>query len=131
MIKILTIVVLASACGGQSMVQPSDGGAPPDLAHDPSLSWSSSSLTIAPGRDHHATIVATTKAGPAVYVLGGTDHYASYVLNDVERAPIQPDGSLGAFAKIGTLPRKLAGHSIALVGDVVVVSGGVTVDSTG
>src|SRR5580765_4235443 len=120
MIRILTIAFLTAACSGNGAVQaPDDGGAPPDLAHDTTIAWTSTSLSIAPGRDHHATIVATTKAGPALYVFGGTDHYASYVLDDVERAPIGADGTPGAFTKLGTLPRKLAGHSIALVGDVV------------
>lgn len=133
MIRILTIVLLAAGCSGAPAVQPDDGGAPPppDLATNPSLSWSQAAITIAPGRDHHATLVATTQAGPALYVLGGTDHYASYVLDDVQRAPIASDGTPGPFVKIGTLPRKLAGHSIALVGDTVVISGGVTVNASG
>ncbi len=137
-----TFACLLGACSASPPVTSDDGGAPPpDLAcpanaHavdggcDTALAWRASG-GIAPGRDHHATFLAETAAGPFLYVVGGTDHYASYVLADVQRAPIASDGSVGAWQPLGNLPERVAGHAVALVGDRVVIAGGVVAPDAG
>ena len=83
--------------------------------------------TAAPGlaqkRDHHATAVVESDAGPFLIVIGGVvDNTVN--LDSIEMAPIQPDGSLGAFRDGGALPETAAGAAIAVVGRTVVVLGG-------
>lgn len=79
--------------------------------------------SLAQKRDHHATAIALSDAGPMLYVIGGvvdnTEDLAS-----VEIAPIQSDGSLGAFHDGGALPETAAGAAIAVVGRTVLVIGG-------
>jgi hypothetical protein len=48
--------------------------------------------------------------GNYVYVLGGTN--SSGALASVERATINPDGSLGTWSTIGTLPAARTGHRV-------------------
>jgi hypothetical protein len=79
-----------------------------------------------PARDHHTTIVAYPGGEPTLYVLGGTDSWTD-VHADVLRARLREDGSVEPFEVIGSLPRALAGHATVLVGDAVVVVGGLTV----
>jgi hypothetical protein len=98
-----------------------DGG-----ACDTSVEWSAGAPAIAPARDHHATFVARTAAGDFLYVAGGTDHYASFLRSDVQRAPIGADGSVGAWTMQGSLPAPLAGMGVVVVGDTVILTGGVT-----
>lgn len=88
------------------------------------LSIARSSVTVDPPRDHHASFVYETKSGAFLYVVGGAQDEFAVVHDDVLRAEIHQDGSLGPFAKIGTLPDTLAASGVALVGDVVVLSGG-------
>jgi hypothetical protein len=148
MTHVRSLVALAALAGCAAESGPTDdagGPPPPDLAcpagqHavdggcDSTLTWMAmpAQSAIAPGRDHHATFIASgASAGPGLYVLGGTDHYASYILSDVQRAPIGPDGTPGAWQKLAPLPRRLAGHGIAQVDDIVIVVGGVSVSANG
>lgn len=98
----------------------SDGG-----ACESTLTWVVSPQVIAPVRDHHTTTVLEARGRPFVYVIGGTDGWAT-VHSDVLRAPIQSDGSLGPFEKIGDLPQSRAGHTTVVVGRQILVSGGIT-----
>lgn len=142
----LAALAALAGCSAQEMTaQDMAGPPPPDLAcpagqHqadggcDTTLTWMAmpASDAVAPGRDHHATMVAdSASAGPGLYVLGGTDHYASYILDDVQRAPIAADGTPGAWQKLAKLPRALAGHGIAQIDDVVIVVGGVSTAANG
>ncbi len=103
-----------------------DAGVPcPDGSHevpggcDSTLSFVSGD-SIAGGRDHHATFVV----GSSLFVAGGTDRVDFF--DDVQTAPIGADGTLGAWSGAGTLPEPLAGHSVAVVGELVVVTGGLS-----
>jgi hypothetical protein len=138
---LVTATVLA-ACSAR----PSDGGgaapadattptpppdAPPDAAPaDPTLSISRSATTMAKPRDHHTTFVVESGGGASVWVIGGTNAWTT-IYDDVLRAPIHDDGSLGAFEQVGTLPAARAGHTAVLLGSELVVSGGHTMDASG
>jgi hypothetical protein len=73
------------------------------------LSIARSAQAVAPGRDHHVSIIAPTRSGPYLYVFGGTAGWRA-MYGDVQRAKIATDGSLGAFEKVGQLPAGRAGH---------------------
>lgn len=90
----------------------------------PALAVARSPVTIAPIRDHHASIVVETSTGPFLYVFGGTDDWKS-IHADVQRARIGDDGSLGAFEPAGALPQPRAGHCIVQVKDKIFIGGGV------
>ena len=57
------------------------------------LAWSPSPV-VSRGRSHHVTISASTAAGSFLYVIGGLD--GQEALAEVDRVPVQPDGSLDA-----------------------------------
>lgn len=88
-----------------------------------SVSLAPSPVTLAPARDHHTSIVRETADGPYLYVFGGgVDN--DTMLDDVQRAKISPDGSLGAFEQVGKLPAARAGHCIVDLGERVLLLGG-------
>lgn len=84
-------------------------------------SWSMAS-SLKHARDHHVTFAASTPAGAFLYVAGGTDGVS--VFSDIERAPINADGTLGAFAGGGKLPKAILGHGLAQVDRTIVIAGG-------
>lgn len=88
-------------------------------------SWTPAPLLLK-GRDHHATFVATTKAGSFLYVAGGTT--GSSLLNGLEQAAIAQDGSLGDFAAAGTLPRQVAGTGLAQIDNAILLAGGLGIE---
>jgi hypothetical protein len=88
-----------------------------------------SSSVIAPIRDHHATAVIETSSGPYLYVFGGTDDW-QILHDDVQRARIHDDGTLGPFESAGKLPTPRAGHCLAKVRDRLLLAGG-TVPANG
>src|SRR5262249_39904955 len=106
-------------------VDPPPADAPPPPA-DPTLHIASSSVTVSPVRDHHVTVIV----GSFLYVIGGTDAWTT-IHDDVLRAHIGEDGSLGAFEHIGTLPEPRAGHAAVVVGQHFVISGGHTMSASG
>lgn len=131
----LLMMALACGCGTSPPAPGVDSGAPPDLscpdgthqqngACAATLSWAKSGL-VSPSRDHHGTFIVESQAGAFLYVIGGTDHFTANLYDDVERAPIAADGSLGALAQVGKLPHKLASMGMVVVGDLVVIAGGV------
>jgi Kelch motif len=70
--------------------------------------------------------------GRNVYLVGGQDGTALASTNTVQRAPINPDGSLGTFADAGThlvVPRQLV--AAAATDSFVYVAGGAQADSSG
>ncbi len=105
---------------------PGQYAAPPSgaCAALPSLTIARSNRTIAPARDHHTTHVIEVGGAPYLYVFAGTDGWRS-LHTDVQRAPIGPDGALGAFENVGTLPEGRAGHCIIVKGDRLFILGGV------
>lgn len=79
-------------------------------------------------RDHHATFVAETPAGPFLYVAAGMGSLAPPL--QIERAAIAADGSLGPFEDLATkLPVGLIGPGLAQVERSFVLGGGLTSDS--
>jgi hypothetical protein len=78
---------------------------------------------IAPARDHHTTHIFEVGGKPYLYVFAGTRSW-QVIHDDIQRAPIASDGSLGAFESAGTLPSKRAGHSTTRVKDTVIVVSG-------
>ena len=89
----------------------------------PTLTLARSAKTLAPARDHHTTAVIETAAGPYLYVFGGTDD--PLVFNDVQRASIAADATLGAFEPAGKLPTPRAGHCLVRVKDRFLIAGGI------
>jgi len=83
-----------------------------------------SDVAIGPVRDHHATMVREVGGTPYLYVFGGTEDW-KVMHDDVQRAPIRPDGSLGAFEPAGKLPAPRAGQCIVKVEDRYLVAGGI------
>jgi len=62
--------------------------------------------------------------GNDVYLVGGAASAGAY-LDTVERAPINPDGSLGAFTVVpGAVGTARAGHTSVVVGNSVLLFGG-------
>ncbi len=86
--------------------------------------------SIMKARDHHITFAAKSPAGKFLWVAGGVQDM-TVALQSIERAPIESDGSVGAWEAAGVLPEPMVGHSVAQVGDVVVVTAGIRADSTG
>lgn len=90
----------------------------------PKLSVSRATTTISPARDHHATFIHEVAGNPYLYVVAGTDAWRS-LHDDVQRAPIRPDGTLGAFEPAGKLPQGRAGHCAIARGGHLFILGGV------
>jgi hypothetical protein len=88
------------------------------------LSWAKSAVSAARPRNHHLTEIVQTSSGPYLYEMGGFN--ASGVFANVDAAPINPDGSLGAWASQAALPYALAGATGGVIGNVLVVAGGNT-----
>lgn len=82
--------------------------------------FESAGTLVSPRRDHSSAII-----GNYLYVFGGSSTYDSGgILNTVERARIQPDGSLGAFESAGTLVTARQNHTSEVIGDYLYVIGG-------
>lgn len=93
---------------------------------DAELEWQNAG-TIAPARNHHVTFAATSAAGTFLYVGGGMGDMATSpvpLYDDMQMSAIAADGSLGPWRTTTPLPRKAAGQGIAVLGDVVVLTGG-------
>lgn len=82
-----------------------------------------SASTLAVELDHHTTHVLLVGGVPYLYVVGGTTGWKD-TYSTVYRAKIRDDGDVDAFEEAGALPAKLAGHTLTLVGDTLVLAGG-------
>lgn len=87
------------------------------------LSWAASDVRSR-RRNHHSVALAHTPAGPFLFALGGAN--GNSVLVNVDAAPIQADGSLGAWVGVRSLPRGTGGGTIGVVSNVIVIAGGMT-----
>ncbi len=70
----------------------------------------------------HAAVVSNGQ----IFVIGGWD--GSNWHREVLRSTIQPDGSLGAWGKVGDYPTEIALHDAVAVGPSVYVVGGQNID---
>jgi len=70
-----------------------------------------------PRRRHGIAVI-----GRYVYVVGGKS--STTTLNSIERATIQPDGSLGTFATVYTLQRARKDHTCVVIDKYLYVLGG-------
>jgi len=86
------------------------------------LSWVKSPVAAARPRNHHLSEVVQTKSGPFLYELGGFNVSSTFA--NVDRAAINPDGSLGAWAAQAAMPSGLGGFTGGAVGNVMVIAGG-------
>lgn len=89
------------------------------------LDVSLSAITVGPARDHHTTHVVELEGRPFLYVVGGTDSWAS-IHSDILRAAINADGGLDPFEKVGELPQPRAAHAAVVFDNRLVVAGGLT-----
>lgn len=78
---------------------------------------------LAQRRDHHITFVVESEAGPFLYAAGGIEDNTTPFASS-ERAPILPDGSLGAWGEATPLPGTAGGAGVAVVGATLIVTGG-------
>lgn len=131
------------ASGDPADVGVSDGGAAPapdgaaatcplgthataEGSCDAALSWQKRG-TLAPARNHHATVAAKSDKGMFLYVLGGLGDMAASPIpfyDDVQMSAVADDGTLGSWRPTTSLPQKRAGHGVALVGSAIVITGG-------
>jgi hypothetical protein len=102
---------------------PADG--PP--CAPPAITFAPSKVKLEKTRDHHVSFVREVAGTPFLYVLGGEDQDFEVLHDDVLRARIGADGELSPFESAGTLPSGRAGSGLAVVGDDVVLAGGVAV----
>jgi hypothetical protein len=104
-----------------------DGSSPSPADHagadDKTLSIARSPRSVKLVRDHHTTNVIVVGGKPYLYVIGGTNAWTT-IYDDVLRAPIGDDGSLGEFEPAGALPEPRAGHAAVVLGNWIIVSGG-------
>ncbi len=91
----------------------------------PAITFAKSDVTISPTRDHHVTFVREVGGTPYLYVIGGEDENFDVLHDDVQRARVREDGTLEPFEAAGKLPTGRAGAALAVVGDTVVLAGGV------
>jgi hypothetical protein len=87
------------------------------------LAWSAAPAVSVP-RDHHVTFLVEGRGGSWLHVVGGNDYRR--MLADAWRAPIAPDGSVGAWEAAESLPAPHAGHGVAQSARAVVLTGGQT-----
>lgn len=95
------------------------GGVDPTLA---GITWSSSESALPLGLDHHATWSMTTPAGTYLYAAAGVTDRRLF-RNLVHRAPIAPDGTVGAWEELAPTPAPQAGPALAIAGRTVVLAG--------
>lgn len=106
------------------------GGWPPfesatyfaDINPDGSLGPWVATTPLPGARQHHAVLFHNDR----VYAIGGVGGGCCTVLDEVISAPINADGSLGAWRSETALPFPLWGHSAVVVGGRILVFGGRT-----
>jgi hypothetical protein len=126
----LCVAASCSTASGTPTSVATDSGSPEAAPVDvpceaPSISFAKSKTPYVVTLDHHVTLIREVAGKAYLYVLGGEQQDFSIVLSDIERAPIEIDGTLGAFESVGKIPRGRAGAALAVVGDDVVLIGGI------
>jgi hypothetical protein len=94
------------------------------------LAWVKSNVT-ARARNHQVTAIAQTASGAFLYALGGFGGVQdSATFANVDRAPIQTDGSIGAWTSEAPLPLAAGGATGGVVAGIMVIAGGLTASGT-
>jgi hypothetical protein len=96
----------------------------PSTSNCGTLAWVKSPVAAARPRNHHLTEIVQTTSGPFLYELGGFNVAGTFA--NVDRAPINPDGSVGTWAAQAAMPYALGGFTGGAVGNVLVIAGGDT-----
>jgi len=78
------------------------------------LTWTTSSSPLPRGVDHHATFVTAGDSGTILHVLGGNNYQEQFATH--WSAPIQSDGSVGAWRDEAAFPTIILGHTVVVVG---------------
>lgn len=95
---------------------------------DADLSWEKAGK-LAPARNHHSSFAFKSEAGWKLYALGGVNDMRSdppKLLGDLKVADVADDGSLGPWLDGRPLPQATYAVGMAMVGNVVVLVGGLT-----
>lgn len=89
--------------------------------------FATQSAELVTARAHHAMV----RIGDYLYVIGGMNS-ESDAIGTIERAPINEDGSLGAFADVSgvVLEDPRSGHSCVVTGEYLYVVGGNTTNNS-
>lgn len=95
------------------------------------LTTAPAGVTLMPARDHHTTLVAEAGGKAFLFVFGGGTDGNQTIFRDVQRASIADDGSLGPFEKVGEMPEPRLGHTTVIIGNRIVIAGGLTVSGNG
>jgi N-acetylneuraminic acid mutarotase len=103
------------------------GGCPSD-AHETdagcvaTITWAMGPK-VPTARNHHETWLVDKGSNVFLYVAGGFD-VSTNTLADVQRAPVKPDGTLGAWMMQPPLPAPLGGSGVAMTHGEVILAGG-------
>jgi hypothetical protein len=137
-LTLVTFLAALAACSSSTAGGPAKPADPPPAedagpgdpvpdppCEPPAITFKRSPVAIDPPRDHHFTTVHEVGGVPYLYVMGGEQDNFAIVHSDIQRAKIAEDGSLSAFEPAGTIPNGIAGSGFAVVGDDVVLFGGV------
>jgi hypothetical protein len=85
------------------------------------IAWNAGDSLSGP-RDHHAAFITQGGGRAFLHVAGGNTYRST--LDDVWRAPIGGDGTIGAWEPLAPLPSSRAGHSVIATDRVVIITGG-------
>jgi hypothetical protein len=118
----------AGSGGGGSATCPADAHDDPDAGCVASITWAMGPK-VPTARNHHHTWIADQGAAVFLYVAGGSDANSDG-LSDVQRAPVNADGTLGPWAAGTSLPDAIIGAGVALIHGEVVLAGGYGLSTT-
>mgnify|MGYP000297792594 CR=1 FL=1 len=112
-LRFATVLVLLVATASTARAQEQGAG--------DSIRWQDAPALGQP-RDHHAVFEVRAGDRTWIHVAGGTDYRGMF--DDVSRAAVADDGSLGPWESVRPLPTPRAGASALATADVVVLAGG-------
>jgi hypothetical protein len=131
---VLSLAVASAACGNSSNADSGranvdgDGGTPTDEAAAPvtdplAITWAAGP-TIATPRNHHMTWLVDQGPGATFLYVAGGSNAASHAVADIQRAPINDDGTLGAWQEQTPLPNGIIAASVIVTHGEVILSAG-------